>query len=130
MVAGRRKVLFKRSVVESILSYSKMCYPNEGILLLRGRKTRDTLEVNGVVIPPGAMHGRNFSSFSWFLLPPDRSYVGVAHSHPSGAMEPSHQDILHSSGSIMVIAGYPFTDEGCISVYDTEGNKMDFSVED
>jgi|SRR5579885_1219152 proteasome lid subunit RPN8/RPN11 len=125
-----RRVVFKRSVVDSILSYSRMCYPEEGILLLRGKKKGDTLEVESVVVPPGATHGKNFSSFSWFFLPPDTRYVGVAHSHPSGSVEPSHQDILHASGSIMVISGYPFENESCISVYDTEGRRIEFGVED
>jgi len=125
-----RQVVIKKSVLESILSYSKMCYPNEGILLLRGKKTKDRLEVYGVVVPPGASQGRDFSSFNWFFLPPDRSYVGVAHSHPSGSPMPSYQDLLHASGSLMVISSYPFEDETCISVYDTEGREIKFTVED
>lgn len=123
-----KKVVFKREVMDSMLTYSKISYPNEGILLLRGRKVKDTLQVDSVVVPPGATHGRNFSSFNWFYLPVDKSYVGVAHSHPSGSTNYSHQDLLHSTGSIMVIVGYPFSDESCISVYDSNGRKVDFEV--
>jgi proteasome lid subunit RPN8/RPN11 len=115
-------------VVDSIFSYSKMFHPKEGILLLRGRKKGDVLEVDGVVIPPAAIHGSGFSGFRWNMLPMDLSYVGVAHSHPSGWAVPSHQDVLHVSGKIMVIAGAPYSDDSCLKVYDTHGEPLAFQV--
>jgi proteasome lid subunit RPN8/RPN11 len=118
-------------VVDSIFSYSKMFHPREGILLLRGRKRKgDVLEVDGVVIPPAAVHGGGFSGFSWNLVPMDLSYVGVAHSHPSGWAVPSHQDVLHVSGKIMVIAGAPYSDDSCLKVYDTHGEPLRFEVKE
>jgi proteasome lid subunit RPN8/RPN11 len=118
-------------VVDSIFSYSKMFHPREGILLLRGRKRKgDILEVDGVVIPPAAVHGGGFSGFSWNMVPMDLSYVGVAHSHPSGWAVPSHQDVLHVSGKIMVIAGAPYSDDSCLKVYDTHGEPLRFVVKE
>lgn len=107
-----------------------MFHPREGILLLRGRKRGDALEVDGVVIPPAAVHGGGFSGFSWNLVPMDLSYVGVAHSHPSGWAVPSHQDVLHVSGKIMVIAGAPYSDDSCLRVYDTHGEPLRFEVKE
>ena len=125
-----KRVVIRRQVVDSIFSYSKMFHPREGILLLRGRKKGDVLEVDGVVIPPAAVHGSGFSGFHWNLLPMDLSYVGVAHSHPSGWAVPSHQDVLHVSGKIMVIAGAPYSDDSCLKVYDTHGEPLPFEVKE
>jgi len=125
-----KSVIIRRQVVDSIFSYSKMFHPREGILLLRGRKRGEVLEVDGVVIPPAAVHGGGFSGFSWSLVPMDLSYVGVAHSHPSGWAVPSHQDVLHVSGKIMVIAGAPYSDDSCLKVYDTHGEPLRFFVKE
>lgn len=121
-------MVIKRQVLDSVLSYSKMAYPSEGILLLRGKTKKGVVEVEGVVIPPNAIHGRAFSGFGWWMVPIDLSYVGVAHSHPSGYAVPSHQDVLHVTGKIMVIAGAPYSDESCLKVYNTHGEPLPFEV--
>jgi proteasome lid subunit RPN8/RPN11 len=122
------KVIFDSQVVESLFSYAKMAYPNEGILLLRGKSKKGIVEVTSVMIPPGAEHGLAFSSFSWFTLPIDMSYLGVAHSHPSGNATPSQEDMLHSSGKIMVIMGYPYEGTPNLGVYDYNGKRVPFEV--
>lgn len=116
--------------MDSLLSYAKMAYPNEGILLLRGKARKDTAEVTGVVIPPGATHAKSFSGFNWFMIPLDASYLGVAHSHPSGHVVPSHEDLLHVTGRLMVIMGYPYRDSGCIGAFDRDGRKIPFEVKE
>ncbi len=122
------KVVFHREVVDSLFSYSKMAYPNEGILLMRGKSKKGVVEVTGVVVPPAAAHGAAFSSFSWWMLPIDLSYLGVAHSHPSGNHHPSDQDLLHATGRIMVIMGYPYASVANLGVYDHNGNEVPFEV--
>ena len=124
-----QRVLFHQSVVDSLFTYSRMAYPNEGILLLRGKSKKGVVEVTGVVIPPAAAHGAAFSSFSWWMLPIDLSYLGVAHSHPSGNHHPSDQDKLHATGRIMVIMGYPYATVGNLGVYDHNGNPVPFEVQ-
>jgi proteasome lid subunit RPN8/RPN11 len=125
-----KSVVITRQVLDSVLSYSKMFHPREGILLLRGRTKSGVVEVDGVVIPPNAVHGSGFSAFGWGMLPIDLSYVGVAHSHPSGYAVPSHQDILHVSGKIMVIAGAPYSDDSCVKVYNIHGEPLRFEVKE
>lgn len=125
-----QKVIFTSSVIDSLLSYSKMAYPNEGILLLRGKAKKTIAEVTGVMIPPGATHAKSFSGFNWFMIPLDPSYLGVAHSHPSGYAVPSHQDLLHATGRLMVIMGYPYSDSNCMGVFDREGRKIPFEVKE
>ena len=120
--------MFHKEVVDSLFTYSRMAYPNEGILLLRGKTKKGVVEVTGVVVPPAASHGAAFSSFSWWMLPIDLSYLGVAHSHPSGNHSPSHEDLLHASGKIMVIMGYPYATVDNLGVYDHYGNRIPFEV--
>ncbi|HYA56727.1 MAG TPA: Mov34/MPN/PAD-1 family protein [Nitrososphaerales archaeon] len=120
--------MFPKEVVDSLFTYSRMAYPNEGILLLRGKTKKGVVEVTGVVIPPLASHGAAFSSFSWWMLPVDLSYLGVAHSHPSGNHSPSQQDLLHATGRIMVIMGYPYATVDNLGVYDHYGNRIPFEV--
>jgi proteasome lid subunit RPN8/RPN11 len=124
-----KSVVLHKDVMDSILTYSRSAYPREGILLLRGKSKKGVVEVESLVIPPMATHGEGFSSFNWWLLPIDLSFVGVAHSHPSGYAVPSHQDLLHAMGRIMVIAGYPYLDKDCLKVYDVHGNPIHFEVE-
>ena len=125
-----QRVVFTREVVDSLLSYSKMAHPNEGILLLRGRASKGVAEVSGVVIPPAAVHSRSYSSFNWWMIPVDMSYLGVAHSHPSGYAVPSQQDLLHATGRLMVIMGFPYSDQSCLGVFDKDGNPVPFEVID
>ena len=122
------KVVFPEAVVDSLLSYSKMAHPAEGILLLRGKTKKGVVEVSNVVVPPGAVHARSYSSFNWWMIPIDMTYLGVAHSHPSGHAVPSGQDLLHATGRIMVIMGYPYSSESCIGVFDHNGNRVPFEV--
>ena len=122
------RVLINEDVVDGLLTYSKMSHPREGILLIRGKSKKGIVEVQSLVIPPAAIHGEGFSSFGWNMLPIDLSYIGVAHSHPSGHAVPSHQDVLHASGRIMIIVGYPYSDEKCLGVFDTDGVAVPFEV--
>lgn len=123
-----QSVIFDKTVVDSLFTYARMAYPNEGILLLRGKSKKGIVQVTGVVVPPAASHGAAFSSFSWWMLPIDFSYLGVAHSHPSGNHSPSHEDLLHASGKIMVIMGYPYATVDNLGVYDHNGNVLPFEV--
>ena len=123
-----QKVVFTKQVVDSLFSYSAMAYPKEGILMMRGKSKKGVVEVTGLVIPPAAVHGRASSSFSWWMVPMDLSYLGVAHSHPSGNHHPSHEDLLHASGRIMVIMGYPYATVDNLGVYDHNGNPVPFEV--
>jgi proteasome lid subunit RPN8/RPN11 len=123
-----QRVVFSPGVVDSLLSYSKMAYPAEGILLLRGRSRKGVAEVTGVAVPPAAVHARSYSSFNWWMVPLDMSYLGVAHSHPSGHAVPSDQDLLHATGRLMVIMGYPYSGEECLGVFDHNGNPVPFET--
>ena len=117
-------VRFEKSVVDSILSHALDTYPREAILLLRGKKERDEILIDEIVVPPLATHGLGFSTFPSYMLPTDLRVMGVSHSHPSGNPKPSVQDLNHFYGRIMVIAAYPFQSYSDLAVYDKDGNRL------
>jgi len=123
-----KTICLTKTVLESILNYSKYLHPKEGILLLRGKNLKEKLVVNEVVIPPQAIHGEGFSTFPVFMLPFDPSIVGSAHSHPSGILKPSIQDLNHFYGKIMVIVGYPYMSERNIAVFNRKGQTLKHEI--
>jgi proteasome lid subunit RPN8/RPN11 len=129
VAVGLDKELFvKRSVVDSILSYAQMFHPNESILLLKGKSDKKKLVINDVQIPPLATHGNTFSSFPLSRLPIDFSVIGVAHSHPSGALRPSVVDLNKFYGKLMLITAYPYQSEQNIIILDRQGKKLSYKI--
>jgi len=123
-----KEVFVERSVVESILSYAQMFHPRESILLLKGKIDKKKIVVTDVQIPPLATHGSTFSGFPLSRLPIDFSVIGVAHSHPSGALRPSVTDLNKFYGRIMLITAYPYQSEQNIIILDREGQPLKYAV--
>jgi len=123
-----KAVLIERAVVDSVLSYAQMLHPKEAILLLKGKVDKHRILVNDTLIPPFATHGNTFSTFPLHTLPIDFSIVGVAHSHPSGALHPSITDLNKFYGRIMVITAYPYQSEKNLAVVDQEGKPLKYEV--
>ena len=121
-----REVFFDKSVIDSILSYAKLYHPKESILLLKGKVDKKKIVVNDVYIPPLATHGSRFSSFPTNRLPINFSIVGVAHSHPSGALRASTADLNHFYGRLMVITAYPYQSEQNIIIIDHNGELQNY----
>jgi proteasome lid subunit RPN8/RPN11 len=123
-----RVVQFEESVADSILSAALSAYPNEAILLLRGKVKDEVILINDILIPPLATHGRGFSDFRGIMLPMDLRLVGVAHSHPSGVLRPSIHDLNHFYGRIMVITAYPFQSYTDIGAFNSAGERLPHEV--
>jgi proteasome lid subunit RPN8/RPN11 len=122
-VVVKRYLTLKRQVADSIITYAKSCHPNEGILILQGKAKKDTILVDGLVVPPFASHGPYYSGFPTYDLPFDLSYIGTAHSHPGGSNRPSLEDLNNFYGFISVIISYPYSDSE-IGAFDRNGNKV------
>jgi proteasome lid subunit RPN8/RPN11 len=123
-----RVVRLEKSVADSILSSALVAYPNEAILLLRGKFENEEILLDEIVVPPLATHGRGFSSFPRFMLPMDLRLLGVSHSHPSGALRPSTQDLNHFYGRIMIITAYPFQTYNDIGVFNSHGDQLHHEI--
>lgn len=121
-VAIERQVILKEQVRDSILSFCKIKYPNEAILILRGNNKR-VVNIDGLVIPPFAYGGHRSSGFSHYQLPADTSYVGIVHSHPSGSANQSLTDQQNFWSLISLIVRYPFENND-IFVWDSKGNQV------
>lgn len=117
-----------RSAANGIISYSRGHHPNEAILILRGRASRELITIDGLAIPPFASSGPYFSGFSDFFLPFDSSYIGTAHSHPSRSNRPSLEDLNRGFyGAVSIIIAYPYEDD-TMAAYDRSGNELEIRI--
>ena len=117
-------ITIKKELLEMLLESAKALHPKETILLLRGKSDRDAINVSEVLIPPLAMYGKGFSGFQTHMLPMDFSIIGVAHSHPSGSLKPSVEDLNHPFGKITLIMGSPYAGRESVVAYDRDGKKL------
>jgi len=122
-----RRVTIKREALEIYLQLCREIFPNENIMLIRGKIRGETAEVYEFLIPPFSTYGHGFSGFSLHMIPFDLSIIGVAHSHPSGDATPSTEDLNSVYGRLMIIAGHPYV-EKTVSVYNSKGEKLPFSI--
>lgn len=125
---NKRTVVMTRMAANGIISYSRGHHPNEAILILRGKATRDRITVDGLAIPPFASSGPYFSGFSDFFLPFDSSYIGTAHSHPGRSNRPSLEDLNRGFyGSVSIIIAYPYEDD-TMAAYDRSGDELEIEI--
>lgn len=127
--APRRRIVITRQAADGIITYSKTHHPNEAILVLQGKKDKDEIVVNGLIIPPFSMSGPFYSGFPVYDLPFDLSYMGTAHSHPGGSNRPSLDDLNHFYGMVSIIISHPYEDE-TIGAYDRSGNSLELRIVD
>jgi proteasome lid subunit RPN8/RPN11 len=124
------KVVIKKELLDVILEGAQRLYPKEYILLLRGKMSREDVTISDVLIPPLATYGKGFSGFPTSMLPMDFSIIGVAHSHPSGSLEPSVQDRNLPMGRIMLIAAFPYRGRENVAVYSRKEGRLSLEVTD
>ena len=123
-----RVISISHELLQTIFEGAKSLYPKETILMLRGEKKKDIITVTELLVPPLANYGRGYANIRLHMLPMDFSIVGTAHSHPSGNLNPSHADLNHFFGPVLMIVGFPFTDEKNVAVYDRNGEKLAVQV--
>ena len=121
-------VLISKSLLEAILENAKMLHPKETILLLRGKRQKNLIEISELIVPPLATYGQGFATIPTHMLPIDFSVVGTVHSHPSGNLKPSPADLNHFWGGILMIVGFPFVDETDIAVYNREEERLTLKI--
>jgi proteasome lid subunit RPN8/RPN11 len=127
--APRRRIVITRQSADGIITYSKTHHPNEAILVLQGKKDKDEIVINSLIIPPFSMSGPFYSGFPVYDLPFDLSYIGTAHSHPGGSNRPSLDDLNHFYGMVSIIISHPYEDE-TIGAYDRNGNSLELRIVD
>jgi len=127
-MAKTSTVSLSAELLDAIFEGARRLYPKETILLLRGKKTKDTIRVEELVVPPLATYGHGFANIPLHMLPMDFSIVGTVHSHPSGSLTPSDVDFNHFFGRILMIVGVPFADERNVAVYNSHGERLHLEI--
>jgi proteasome lid subunit RPN8/RPN11 len=117
-----------QDLLQTIFEGAKNLCPRETILMLRGDKKQDLIAITELIVPPLANYGRGFANVRLHMLPMDFSIVGTAHSHPSGNLTPSHADLNHFFGPVLMIVGFPFASEKDVAVYDRNGERLTLKV--
>ena len=121
-------VTLSAELLDAIFEGARRLHPKETILLLRGKRSKDIIRVEELVVPPLATYGYNFANIPLNLLPMDFSILGTVHSHPSGNLTPSDVDFNHFFGRILMVVGFPFADERHIAVYNSHGEKLNLEI--
>jgi proteasome lid subunit RPN8/RPN11 len=123
-MAKTATVSLTAELLDAIFEGARRLYPKETILLLRGKKSKDAIRIDDLVVPPLATYGHGFAHIPMYMLPMDFSIVGTVHSHPSGNLAPSPTDCNHFFGSILMIVGFPFAGEQNAAVYNSRGERL------
>jgi proteasome lid subunit RPN8/RPN11 len=122
------KAFIEKELLDVILEGARRLHPKESVVLLRGKMSREAVTISDVLIPPHATYGKGFSGFPTHMLPMDFSIIGVAHSHPSGSLEPSVEDQNLSMGRIMMIVGFPYRGKETVAVYNRKEGRLSLEV--
>ncbi|MEM3459458.1 MAG: Mov34/MPN/PAD-1 family protein [Candidatus Bathyarchaeia archaeon] len=124
----RTTVSISQTLMKAILENAKLLYPKESILLLRGERSKDTIKITDLIVPPLATYGQGFANIPTHMLPMDFSIIGTVHSHPSGNLTPSPADLNHFWGKILMIIGFPFADSRNVAAYNHEGERLTLEI--
>jgi proteasome lid subunit RPN8/RPN11 len=123
-------VSISKELLHSIYVSAKQLYPKETVLILRGKKKKDTIIITDLLVPPLATYGYGFANLPFHMLPMDFSIMGIVHSHPSGNKSASDVDANHFYGRIAMIAGFPYETSQDIVAYNCYGEKIPVIVTD
>lgn len=123
-------IIVKRDALLSALAGARAAYPREFICLLTGSREKDTITIDGTIIPPGISVSGTASSFSDWMMPLLDGVIGTFHSHPNGNPLPSRQDLrlFSKKGGINFIAAAPYGLAN-VACYFTTGKKVEFKVD-
>jgi proteasome lid subunit RPN8/RPN11 len=122
------EVTLPKEILAMVLESARRLHPKETIFLLRGKKTKGSLNITELLIAPAATYGSGFSSFPMHMLPMDFSLVGTVHSHPSGSLTPSVEDLNHSMGRVILIVAFPYRGSENVATYNRDGKRLNLQV--
>jgi len=122
------EVTIPREILIMVLESARTLHPKETIFLLRGKVTKNSMIISELLIPPAATYGRGFSAFPMHMLPMDFSLVGTVHSHPSGSLTPSSEDLNNSMGKVIIIIAFPYQGEENVAAYNRDGESLALQV--
>ncbi|MFX1497677.1 MAG: Mov34/MPN/PAD-1 family protein [Promethearchaeota archaeon] len=118
-------VRIKRELLDGFFALCRAHHPKEFLGILKMEKNVFT----EFILPPGAVTSRNTGVFFPGRIPINRDYQGTIHSHPSGNVIPSLQDLnsVFKGNRFHFIVGFPYT-LNHIKCYDKNGTELQFRV--
>ncbi|MFX1277797.1 MAG: Mov34/MPN/PAD-1 family protein [Promethearchaeota archaeon] len=118
-------VYIKRDLLEGILALCRAHHPKEFLGILK----MDRNIFTEFILPPGAVTSRSSGVFYINRLPTNRYYQGTIHSHPSGTLHPSLQDLnsIFKGLRFHFIIGFPYRLNN-IKCFDKDGTELQFKV--
>ncbi len=123
------EVIVERGLLREMLMFAKERHPKEAVLMLRGKVNRESITITDYLFPPFATTNSVMASYPIHMLPIDFSIVGTAHSHPSGSLQLSTQDMNNIYGRISVVMGFPYEIED-VAAYNKQAENVLIKVID
>ena len=121
------EVLVESELLAEMLMFAKERHPKEAILMLRGKVNKDSITITDYLFPPFATTNSISASYPIHMLPIDFSIVGTIHSHPSGSLQLSAQDMNHVYGRISMVMGFPYG-LGDVAAYNKQAERLSLRV--
>lgn len=118
-----KAVVISREMLEGVLEYARESHPNEILLLIRAYVRDETVIVKELLFPPFEVQGPYYVYFNSTALPPYTDILGSIHSHPSGSLKPSSEDLIHGFGPVIIIVAYPY-DARSVAAYNKGGRPL------
>lgn len=114
-----------KETLHLLLEMGKSSVPNEFMVMLGMEKD----VINMVYLIPGSSTETDSANVFADMVPLGMSLAGTAHSHPSGSLRPSQQDLCTfcEMGQVHIIVSEPF-DEYSWRAYDQEGKQRTLEV--
>jgi len=118
-------VKIKRELLIGFLALCQAHHPKEFLGILK----RDKNVFTEFILPPGAITSKHSGVFFPSRLPISRYYQGTIHSHPSGNLYPSLQDLnsVFKGNRFHFIVGFPYS-LNHIKCFDKNGTELHFKV--
>ncbi len=115
----------RRELLQMIMESAKDTYPKEFAAFLRAEND----VIYEILMLPGTISGKSSALYQLYMKPIDFSIVGTVHSHPSGVLYPSPEDLdlFSKTGKIHIIVGYPFSIEN-FKCYDRNGKEVELRI--
>jgi len=122
-------VVIDEEALGFLFGYAREVYPKEAIVALRGRlkKEEGVIEITESILPFKRVEGHGFSSWAHMGVV-DSRLIGIGHSHPSGVLYPSDEDMLNFTGAVLLIVGPPYSSERDAAFYDRSRQRLPFTV--
>jgi len=118
-------VKIKKELLIGFLALCRAHHPKEFLGILKMDKNVFT----EFILPPGAVTSRTTGVFFPGRIPINRDYQGTIHSHPSGNVIPSLQDLnsVFKGNRFHFIVGFPYNLNN-IKCFDRNGTELQFKV--